>query len=372
VTEDDELHYLTVVQGKSGPTSVLRHMTLAAAREFAAGEAETKPRDQKTWQAIVVEVLGSSSSEGKSNQPALTPARAARTADDFAKAYKDHFKAEAPASLQQLERLRLELAGFHWSAERQADCALVLGVVEGEFLVRHHGARWSLSKSPRIDGPSIAEEGEHENPFTIMVNPFAAAGAWLRAAKEAVNLSRILHQAGGRTIVLANDLSAVQPAIAGLSDPDLASAEKLFRDGAAEKAEALLVKMLEKKQYAGNHVLVIHAASLLERYGRTKVFRQVIEKECEAPFHDARRYNLLGIARLQEDPRGAVDAFSYALRCDLRFDAGYLNLALAYDRAGEPVKAQACLRRYLSMKPGGKYAADALRRLTAWGNRSAN
>jgi hypothetical protein len=366
VTESDELYYLTVVQGTSGPTTVLRHMTLVAAREFASNESETAARDQKAWQALLDEVLT------KPYQGDLTSAFTAQITDRFAKSYRERFKAEPPADLQQLHRLRLELAGFRWATKSQADVARLLGVLEGECLVRQHGGRWNLAKGLRTDGPAVANEGEHRNPFAMALNPFAGAGAWLRDEKNALDLSTILHRAGGRSLVLGGDLSTAQPALDSLADPDFASAEQLLRTGAAEPAEALLLKMLGKSQHAGNHVLVVQTANLLHEHGRSKAFRQVMEKECEAPLLDPWRYNLLGLARLQDDPRGAIDAFKYSLRCDLRFEAGYLNLALAYERAGQPAKAHACLRHYQALMPAGKYAADAARRLTAWGEAPSN
>ena len=81
---------------------------------------------------------------------------------------------------------------------------------------------------------------------------------------------------------------------------------------------------------------------------------------------------LLGLAllmppRAKDDPAAspqeAIDKFRNALRCDLNYGVGYLNLALAYQRAGDATSARACLFRYLELMPQGRYAADAQYRL---------
>ena len=90
-----------------------------------------------------------------------------------------------------------------------------------------------------------------------------------------------------------------------------------------------------------------------------------MEPLCDRPPNDPRKFNLLGLALLQDKPRQAVGSFRRALRCDLRYEPAYLNLAQAYDKLGETSSATECLRRYLRLMPQGKLAGDARQRLAA-------
>src|SRR5207248_1178876 len=123
--------------------------------------------------------------------------------------------------------------------------------------------------------------------------------------------------------------------------------------------------LLKQKRHERNLHLALQMGKLLYEEKRLSALQGLIEEHGERLPHDARKFNLLGLALLEGQPRQAVDAFKNALRCDLRFEPAYLNLAQAYQLANEPQSARMCLQRYLALMPDGDYAADARRRLAA-------
>jgi len=86
------------------------------------------------------------------------------------------------------------------------------------------------------------------------------------------------------------------------------------------------------------------------------------------PPQDARKHNLLGLAYLDTNPVEAIGHFRTALRCNLYFGPGYLNLAQAYEKSQDLASARLCLRRYLDLMPHGHHAADARQRLAKLAN----
>jgi tetratricopeptide (TPR) repeat protein len=357
VTENGNLYYLTCEPDKSGSKAILRHMPLKAAIEFAGQEPEAKPRDQSAWRAIFDEVL-----PPKTKTQEITPAKAAALEEAFLKACAARFHLEPTKSPESFTRLCKELRSFPWSEPEIDQLALVLGAVQGQFLVRKENSRWNLGNTVRLDD-SCTSKSENESPFAMAINPFALARCQLHEKDGSADLSRIVREATGRPLVLCGDITQAAPALAGFVDVRLAEANKLFKDGEAEKGEQMLLQMLADKRQAGNHVLALRAAELLQEYGRNKALREVMEKECETPLANARRYNMLGVARLKDDVAGAIDAFKFALRSDLQFDEAYLNLALAYQRSGSLNQAKQCLTRYLNFRPDGKYAPEVRSRL---------
>jgi predicted Zn-dependent protease len=164
-------------------------------------------------------------------------------------------------------------------------------------------------------------------------------------------------------LVLTNDAAAANAIVAELSDPELSRAAELLQQGKAESAEQVFQSLLKQKRHEQNLHLALQIGELLYEAKRLPALQKLTEDQCDRLPHDARKFNLLGLALLEGEPRQAVDAFKNALRCDLRFESAYLNLAQAYQLANDPQSARMCLQRYLAFIPGGVYAADARRRL---------
>ena len=85
----------------------------------------------------------------------------------------------------------------------------------------------------------------------------------------------------------------------------------------------------------------------------------------DAEPRDEHRYNLFGLALLDSDPGAAVLQFKNALRCNLYYGPGWLNLAQAYANANDRPSAVQCLRHYMRFMPYGPQAGDARQRLAA-------
>jgi tetratricopeptide (TPR) repeat protein len=159
------------------------------------------------------------------------------------------------------------------------------------------------------------------------------------------------------------DLAAGQAAVGKLGDEDFLRGSRLFEEGKPEQAEEVLVAMLGRDAHRNNRYLLLRVARLLLDHGRKAVVVKLTEAALVKDRYDAPLYNLLGLAFLEDDTASAVNAFRRALRCDLSFGAAYLNLAQAYERAGQTQAAGQCLRRYLELFPDGPYRDDAVRRL---------
>src|SRR5262249_17859214 len=159
------------------------------------------------------------------------------------------FKAGPPTTLGELGRLRRELQSLSFPASVQDRLTLLVGVLEGEYLVRHHGAHWLLTKGPlvrpekaNVPAPlaGLPIRTPAERPFGYVANPFEAVRAWTRIAlglgdKDAKDASLteaaedFPGQAEGRPLVLANDPDRGRDAVVALSDPDLAHATELWQ-----------------------------------------------------------------------------------------------------------------------------------------------
>jgi predicted Zn-dependent protease len=164
-------------------------------------------------------------------------------------------------------------------------------------------------------------------------------------------------------MILTNDPAAASAIVAELTDPELSRAVELLQQGKAEPAEQTFQSLL--KRHEQNLHLALQIGKLLYEAKRLPALQKLMEDQCDRLPRDPRKFNLLGLALLESEPRQAVDAFKNALRCDLRFEPAYLNLAQAYQLTNDPQSARMCLERYLAFIPGGVYAADARRRLAA-------
>jgi predicted Zn-dependent protease len=108
---------------------------------------------------------------------------------------------------------------------------------------------------------------------------------------------------------------------------------------------------------------MVAVGKVLYEHGRLAAVRRLLGPRVDALPHDAHRYNLLGLAMLDGAPNAAAQHFKNALRCDLNYGPGWLNLAETYAKVGERTAAEQCLRHYLHTAPFGPYADDARQRL---------
>jgi tetratricopeptide (TPR) repeat protein len=325
------------------------------------------------WAALIEQVLKEAQVPADADGQKLTPAALARLAEVFPRAYRDRFQAEPPRATADFDRTRREIQGLRWPRAARPGLALVLGALEGEYLRQSHCAAWHLSPGPLAPEPPPTAQPEEESPFGYVVNPFLWPG-WRGTAdapdgadaSAAMPLEALLASALGRPLVLANDPAVGRAAVAALTDPDLARGADLFRQKKGDEAERVLRDLLKQKRHERNSYLALEVGKLLYDNGRKESLRRLLEAECEKDPPEARKFNLLGLAQLDADPRQAIESFKSALRCDLRFGPAYLNLAQAYQANNEPRSARQCLIRYLELLPDGPYAADARRRLAAF------
>jgi tetratricopeptide (TPR) repeat protein len=350
-------------------------MKLAAARDFAAREPELPARDVPAWTALLDQVLKEAGAEPDGDAGRLTPEIMARIADAFARLYLERFRADPPADAKALDRQRRELQALDLKREARGRFTLVLGAVEGEFLRRQLGGQWHLAKGPLVTPRKIGEvEPKSDSPFADVVNPFQSAQRYALTPFEedevdpeaaAWTVEGAVQLALGRPVLLTNDPDAAKEAVAALAHPDLERAGKLFKDGQGDEAERLVVNLLKEEPHAKNTYLALHVGRLLFEQQRYAALRRLMEPLCAADPPDARKYNLLGLALLKDDPAAAVEQFKNALRCDLNYGPGYLNLAQAYRQTNNTHAAGLCLRRLLRLVPYGPYATDARQRLAA-------
>lgn len=353
----------------------LWQIDLATCYDFARQEPEKPIRDAAAWKGLAEDVLKQAGLTADADGAQLTPETCRKVADLFRPLYAERFKCEPPASRQALGRLREEIGQLTFARPVQAQLRLVLGVVEGEYLRRRHGAKWHLVKGPLVPPPQAAPDGEEESPFGWAVNPFAFSSLhdhWAGIGMDDLDeellftglpLTATLRYAAGRTVVLTNDPAAGRAAVAALTDPALAEATKLLKENQAARADKQLRDLTQK--HPTNDYLTLHVGKLLYDHGRRAALRELMEPLTQRPPQDARKYNLLGLGWLDDNPARAVECFKNALRCDLRYGPGYLNLAQAYENNGDPVSARRCLERYLELLPYEPHAAGARRRLAA-------
>jgi hypothetical protein len=359
---DGNLFFLARQGSGSGATLALMRVPWKTAREFAAQNPEPMGRDSGTWTTVIDQAMKEAKVSADADGGQLTPDKLTALADVFALLYRRHFKAEPPMRAEDFEQQQRELKGLAWRSEVRPRLTLVLGAVEGEFLRKVSGAAWALSAGPLAPVSKADDEEQGDNLFGYVVNPFDQPWS---------NLDDIVKRAQGRPIILANDLAVGRAAAEKAKDADWDRAVALLKAGKGADGEALLLALV--KRHGDNHQLAFAAAKLLYEHHRRPALRNLLRSQFAQAPADPRRYNLLGLALLRPradepldpdaDPTQAIDAFKNALRCDLNFGAGYLNLAEAYRQSENMDPAQQCLRRYLERMPNGPYARDARRRL---------
>ncbi len=364
VTKDGELYFLSRPQPANGAGSVLLlKMPLKAAHEWAEAQEKQRRGRAKDWNELADAALK------KAGGATPDAGNLKKIAEAFAAAYKEKFGGEAPATADALDWQRREVAGLDLAPAEQERLRLVLGAVEGEYLIgRQKGSAWHTTKDQAV-GPTPLKG---ENAFGYAYNPFRP----LRASEKEdspQSLAEVLYRAEGRDIVLCNDPAAANEALAKRVDPDRARGSALLQRGNDDEADRVLLALV--KRHEGNQYLAVEVGTLLYRHGRTKALAELI-KPLRAQLdaggqglaRDPRLYNLLGVAALEGDPHGAIVAFQDALRCDLNYGPAYLNLADAHEKAGRVADARLCLRRYLKLFPDGEWADDARRRLAVAGD----
>src|SRR5262249_41615573 len=147
------------------------------------------------------------------------------------------------------------------------ELTLILGALEADDLVRHHGARWHWSKGPLLPAEGAAADPTSENAFGYVVHPFAAVGALARQAVQRKRQERaratraaapgpLPRRAEGRTLVLTNDPAAGRTVLAELTDPALAQGVALLEQGKPEQAGELFQKLLKDARHERNLYLV--------------------------------------------------------------------------------------------------------------------
>jgi tetratricopeptide (TPR) repeat protein len=354
-------------------TTHMQRLPLAAALDFAANEPDRPPRDRQAWAKLVEDVLDGARVPREADGDALPPEVLARVADTFARLYKERFRAEAPASAAGWERQQRELRALAVPEAGRSRFALVLGAAQGEYLRRCHGATWYMGAGPIVPAEAPADQPDETNPFGLVLNPFQAVRGGLAAGEQDEEepglltswLGDALVRAQGRTLLLTNDPAAAKEALKELADSDLSRARDLFEDNKAAEADKLLLDLVGRKKHADNAYLVLHVGKLLYEHGRLDALRKLLEPRIDAQPRDEHRYNLLGLALLDSDPNAAVQQFKNALRCNLYYGPGWLNLAQAYANANDRTSAEQCLRHYLRFMPYGPEAGDTRQRLAA-------
>jgi tetratricopeptide (TPR) repeat protein len=335
----------------------LFRLPLARAREFTAGQLARR-RSAKVWTNLAADVLAEAGLPADTRPPALDEEKVKKLATAFAKLYRERLRSERPDTAAELDALRAEARGLTLPAAERSRIALVLGAVEGEYLCRKHGARWVLTKP---NGPPLADPKPDEL-FRHIINPFRDFMTEDFDEDDEPGfgtLTATLNLAEGRTLVLAHD-TAVRLHVPA-ADPDLARGIGLLKDGRGDEADRVLLEMT--KRHAGNIHLTLHVGALLCEHGRKEALRTLTQGLNADALKDARVYNLMGLARLDNDPQRAITDFRNALRCNLYHGPAYFNLAQAYEKTNDVVSARRCLRRYLKLMPYAPQAEDARRRL---------
>jgi hypothetical protein len=352
--------------------SRLLRVAVSAALDFARKEPDTAPRTPEAWGALMDRVLEETRVLPDAGGDKLSEEALTNLADTFTRLYRERFHAEPPADAEGWERQQRELDALHLPQPAHARFNLVLGAAHGEYLRRRHHAVWHLSPGPLLPAKDPEPEPTPESPFCLVVNPFVGAATSPASGGDDEGSSTgwgwvkdALIRAEGRVIVLANGPAAAKAAAAKLNDEALDRALKLFADKKDGEAERVLLVMMKEKKHETNHYLALHVGRLLFEHKRFDALRGLMEKHVNDPPPDARVYNLLGLALLDTDADAAITHFQDALRCDLHFGPGYLNLALAFEKTLKRQEADFCLRRCLRLMPYGPSAEDARQRLAA-------
>lgn len=91
-----------------------------------------------------------------------------------------------------------------------------------------------------------------------------------------------------------------------------------------------------------------------------KLYRKALSLDTAQP---EAQYNLGYVMLERGCPAEAIAFFKGAIGSDPQFADAYFNLAMAYEQAGESVKARPCWRRYLEIEPTGTWAEIARKHL---------
>jgi len=142
------------------------------------------------------------------------------------------------------------------------------------------------------------------------------------------------------------------PARTELQHRALAAARQAADNGHEREAEAVLREYLEGSP-SGREARFALAALLRER-GDTERAAAELETLLEHHPDDAQAWNLLGVVRgARQDPRGADEAFTRALRADPFFPEALGNAGLLAARRGDRARAREMLGRLREISPLG-------------------
>jgi hypothetical protein len=360
-TDQDKGDQLFFLNRTAGGVA-LEQLPLQKVREFAQDQEKQQREHAEAWAELSEQVLKGAGLPGESLKD---PEKLKKIAGAFAQDYRTKFKAGMPLTLGEWDRQGCEVRALDLAAPARERLAMLLGVVEGEYLCGwQKGSAWRLAGGPPDPGKVVRAE----NPFGFAYNPFRPVRP---NDKEdgPQSLAEVLYRAEGRPLVLCDDPTAANEALAKLIDPDLARGTDLLKQNQGDEADRVLLEMM--KRHENNYYLILHVGTLLREHGRKKALADLLQPLLErldgrpaALPRDVRLYNLLGLAALGSEPTKAITAFQNALRCDMDCGPAYLNLAQANTLAGRARDARLCLRRYLALFPKGEWAEEARRRLT--------
>jgi tetratricopeptide (TPR) repeat protein len=360
MSADGDLYLLAWMGDRRGPAIRLQKIPLAAALAFAAQEPDPPARTAQGWTELAREVVQEAGLAAEADSSPGTAESLANLAAAFDRCFRRRFQAAPPTTVAGFDQLRREVRLLDLPPATGRQLALVLGATAGECLRQQGWAMWALGPGPLVAKAEPGRVTDTDDLFGYLLNPFRGD-----SLIEAVN------RAQGRTLVLTNDPAAGQKAVERLTDPELDRAVALLKDG-KEGAVTALLELCRSKKHDRNDRLAVYVGTLLYERGMKRQLLDLATRLCDREPFDARKYNLLGLALLMQpqakddpsaNPMEAIDRFRNALRCDLKFGVGYLNLSLAYQRAGDLTSARQCLLRYLELMPQGRFAADAQFRL---------
>jgi hypothetical protein len=346
----------------------LHRASWASVLRFAEREPNTPPRGAADWDRLFDQVLKEIKIPATAQGEQLDPDSLAKIAEIFAKNYREQFKSEFPKDEESWKKLRRELSFHELSPAALRSRSLVIGACEGELLRRKHAAVWQLSKGGLRQSRFVFGESQ-DSPFAYVFNPFESAAmgrddednegsmgyGWMEMAIET---------AQGRPIILANNHAEAAKSAEQIADPILARAVELLKKNKGDEADQLLLEMMKDKKHERNDYLAAHVAGLLHVHKRFAAMRQLMEPRVRLS-PTSQKFNLLGLAVMDTNPREAIGHFKTALRYDLRFGSAYLNMAQAYQNTNETESARWCLKRYLKLIPYGPAAQDVRQRLAA-------
>jgi Tol biopolymer transport system component/tetratricopeptide (TPR) repeat protein len=360
---------------KRDPLPASWHLFFAPISEvlkFSSQEPDIPGRDRQSWAQVMENVVKEAGLSAVVHGEQLTPEVLAKLVEGFPKAFRERFNSEPPTSAEGLERLHRELGSLELSVATRRQAMIVLGACQGEYLRRRYGAVWRHTAGPLLKRQQPAGESEEDSPFALVFNPFEAARIYSYGADDEDDdgdqpyrywFLPALQHAQGRPLVLANDPAEGKKAVRELTDPDLARGIELLQQNKAEEAERLLLSMFVQKKHEKNGLLALQVGKVLYEHKRHEALRQLMEPRVREQPADPHKYNLLGLALLDTDPKAAIPQFRNALRCNLYFGSAYLNMAQAYQNLKDPASAALCLKRHLKLMPYTPMANDARQRL---------